>query len=95
MEQTEELAVQRARCMTLETLALVCADPRVSLPAPQLSLTITVRPMTSYPACWKAIAANMRKLNAECGRRNCVHHLIDSPTLDSKANSLDLLPALV
>ena len=35
MEQTEEWAVQRSRYMTLETLAPVCDDPIVSLPAAQ------------------------------------------------------------
>lgn len=35
MEQTEEWAVQRSRYMTLETLAPVCDDPLVSLPAAQ------------------------------------------------------------
>ncbi|ETX13468.1 hypothetical protein OCH239_10150 [Roseivivax halodurans JCM 10272] len=35
MEQTEEWAVQRSRYMTLETLAPVCGDPIVSLPAAQ------------------------------------------------------------
>lgn len=33
MEQTEEWAVQRSRYMTLETLAPVCDDPVVRLPA--------------------------------------------------------------
>ncbi len=33
MEQTEEWTVQRARYMTLETLAPVCDDLNVSLPA--------------------------------------------------------------
>lgn len=37
MEQTEEWAVQRARYMTLETLAPVCDNPLVSLPAAQVS----------------------------------------------------------
>ena len=37
MEQTEEWAVQRSRYMTLETLAPVCDDPLVSLPAAQSS----------------------------------------------------------
>ncbi len=35
MEQTEEWTVQRAGYMTLETLAPVCDDPGVSLPAAQ------------------------------------------------------------
>lgn len=35
MEQTEEWTVQRARYMTLETLAPVCDDLSVSLPAAQ------------------------------------------------------------
>ena len=35
MEQTEEWTVQRARYMTLETLAPVCDDPVISLPATQ------------------------------------------------------------
>lgn len=35
MEQTEEWAVQRGRYMTLETLAPVCDDVVVSLPAAQ------------------------------------------------------------
>jgi hypothetical protein len=35
MEQTEEWAVQRGRYMTLETLATVCDDVGVSLPAAQ------------------------------------------------------------
>jgi len=35
MEQTEEWTVQRARYMTLETLALVCDDPIINLPATQ------------------------------------------------------------
>ncbi len=35
MEQTEEWTVQRGRYMTLETLAPVCDDPIVSLPAAQ------------------------------------------------------------
>jgi len=35
MEQTEERTVQRGRYMTLETLAPVCDDPIVSLPAAQ------------------------------------------------------------
>ncbi|WP_201722414.1 transposase, partial [Sulfitobacter sp. HI0129] len=35
MEQTEEWTVQRARYMTLETLAPVCDDPIISLPATQ------------------------------------------------------------
>ncbi len=35
MEQTEEWTVQRARYMTLETLAPVCDDLNVSLPAAQ------------------------------------------------------------
>ncbi|SDI97456.1 Transposase, Mutator family [Alloyangia pacifica] len=35
MEQTEEWTVQRARYMTLETLAPVCDDLGVSLPAAQ------------------------------------------------------------
>ena len=35
MERTEEWAVQRSRCMTLETLALVSDDPLVNLPAAQ------------------------------------------------------------
>ncbi len=35
MEQTEEWTVQRARYMTLETLAPVCDDLTVSLPAAQ------------------------------------------------------------
>lgn len=35
MEQTEEGTVQPARCMTLETLAPVCDDLAVSLPAAQ------------------------------------------------------------
>ena len=33
MEQNEEWAVQRPRYMTLETLAPVCDDPIISLPA--------------------------------------------------------------
>jgi hypothetical protein len=33
MEQTEEWTVQRSRYMTLETLAPVCDDDMVSLPA--------------------------------------------------------------
>lgn len=33
MEQNEEWAVQRSRYMTLETLAPVCDDPIISLPA--------------------------------------------------------------
>lgn len=33
MERTEEWAIQRSRYMTLETLAPVCDDPAVSLPA--------------------------------------------------------------
>lgn len=37
MEQTEEWAVQRARYMTLETLAPVCDNPLVSLPVAQVS----------------------------------------------------------
>lgn len=37
MEQTEEWAVQRARYMTLETLAPVCDNPFVSLPVAQVS----------------------------------------------------------
>jgi transposase-like protein len=37
MEQTEEWAVQRSRYMTLETLAPVCDDPIISLPAAQTS----------------------------------------------------------
>ena len=36
MEQTEEWAVQRARYMTLETLAPVCDNPLVSLPVAQV-----------------------------------------------------------
>jgi len=36
MEQTEEWAVQRSRYMTLETLAPVCDNPLVSLPAAQV-----------------------------------------------------------
>lgn len=36
MEQTEEWTVQRSRYMTLETLAPVCDDPIVSLPAAQV-----------------------------------------------------------
>ncbi|MFC0200956.1 hypothetical protein ACFFIZ_11710, partial [Paracoccus rhizosphaerae] len=35
MEQTEEWTVQRGRYMTLETLAPVCDDVMVSLPAAQ------------------------------------------------------------
>ena len=35
MEQTEEWTVQRGRYLTLETLALVCDDVMVSLPAAQ------------------------------------------------------------
>jgi len=35
MEQTEEWTVQRARYMTLETLAPVCGDLNVSMPAAQ------------------------------------------------------------
>jgi len=35
MEQTEEWTVQRSRCMTLETLAPLCDDLNVSLPAAQ------------------------------------------------------------
>ena len=35
MEQTEEWTVQRAPYMTLETLAPVCDDPIISLPATQ------------------------------------------------------------
>lgn len=35
MEQTEEWAVQRDRCMTLETLAVICVASIVSLPAAQ------------------------------------------------------------
>lgn len=35
MEQTEEWAVQRGRYLTLETLAPVCDDVMVSLPAAQ------------------------------------------------------------
>ncbi len=37
MEQTEEWAVQRARYMMLETLAPLCDDPIISLPAAQTS----------------------------------------------------------
>ncbi|KKN61789.1 hypothetical protein LCGC14_0518170 [marine sediment metagenome] len=33
VEQNEEWAVQRSRYMTLETLAPVCDDPIISLPA--------------------------------------------------------------
>lgn len=36
MEQTEEWAVQRSRYMTLETLAPVCDNPLISLPAAQV-----------------------------------------------------------
>ena len=36
MEQTEQWAVQRSRYITLETLAPVCDDPMVSLPAAQM-----------------------------------------------------------
>jgi len=36
MEQTEEWTVQRARYMTLETLAPVCDNPLISLPAAQV-----------------------------------------------------------
>ena len=36
MEQTEEWTVQRGRYMTLETLAPVCDDTIVSLPAAQM-----------------------------------------------------------
>jgi len=33
LEQNDEGAVQRARCMTLETIAPLSDDPTVSLPA--------------------------------------------------------------
>ena len=37
MEQTDELAVQRSRHMMLETLAPVCDDPIIRLPAAQIA----------------------------------------------------------
>ena len=33
LEQHDEWAAQRARCMTLETVAILCDDPIVGLPA--------------------------------------------------------------
>lgn len=49
MEQTEEWAVQRSRYMTSETLAPVCEDPIVSLPAAQTNRSTRPRRQPSGP----------------------------------------------
>lgn len=51
LEQNDESAVQRARYITLESIAPISDDPVVSLPA------VTVRPARPTPASWWHLGA--------------------------------------